>query len=685
MSEPGATADAVCVELRRELREGLAPLVAEALQRLDAELLQRASRAGSAVEERRLFEALRAVRRQREGIAREFALRVGGALLPVQPGVRRPSRAGPLSLYARDELEEKLAVEALASSVAARHQEVLHGLRLRLPSLLGVSVERDEDDPLGPLSIVDAYRESLLALDIDSDLRILGLQSLQPLLLGALGALYAKFLARLDAAGFCAPVPMPGATRGDVDPASGRDRDEEPIGDADLAMLHRLMQARRARSAPPPAAALRGQRPTRPLSRERLLESIRALMQSTTALPGERPLQALRRSLAAGGVAPDGDEAVAIDLVDALFERIDRDGDFAPAARALLRGFELPFLRAALVDPLVIEQPGHPAQQLIDEFGEVAVGWCPSADPGQRLRRQVSMIVERLVAGPAAQAGGFDEALATLREFVDAQRSLADQAELREIESSRSRESLRQAQGEAALALETRMRGLRPSGWMRELLGRHWFGYLVLVLLRHGPVSDDYREALQFVEQMLAGERDAANPFHAASFRARRRELESQLRRGLATLAYTDEEILRLCSELQAFILAGCRRADPGAETGGAMLPFEDQPRQEAIDPAVMRHVRGLRPGTWFELRAERDEPERGKLIWVSPQSGRWLLVNWAGRKVADLPPEDMAAYIERGIARTVSDARLVQRATAAVMAELQGASIARRDDAGSA
>ena len=55
--------------------------------------------------------------------------------------------------------------------------------------------------------------------------------------------------------------------------------------------------------------------------------------------------------------------------------------------------------------------------------------------------------------------------------------------------------------------------------------------------------------------------------------------------------------------------------------------------------------------------------------------------MNWAGRKVADLPPEDMAARIERGIARTVSDARLVQRATAAVMAELQGASISRKDE----
>lgn len=685
MSGPGAAADAVCVELRRDFREGLSPLVGEALDRLDALLMERASRAGSAVEERRLFEALRAVRRQREGVIRDFSLRLGGGLVPLQQGARRPSRAGPLSLYARDELEEKLAVEALASSVSARHHENLHGVRRRLETLLGAPIEREEDDPLGPLSIADAFRESLLALDIDSDLRVLGLRTLQPLLLAALGALYARLIDRLESAGFVAPIPMPGAARAQPAQDVAREALPAPLEAGDLAMLHRLMRARRAQSGPPPAAALRGQRPARPMPRERLLESIRACMQSATTLPGERPLQALRRSLAAGGVAPTGDEAVALELVDMLFERIDRDGDFAPAARALLRGFELPFLNAALVDPLVFEQPGHPAQQLIDEFGEVAVGWCPSADPGQRLRRQIGMILDRLTHGAPADSGGFDEALVALRDFVDTQQALAEQAELREIESTRSRESLRLAQTEAALSLDLHMRGFRPSPWLRELLGRHWLGYLVLILLRHGAVSEDYREALGFVDQMLVGERDAANPIHAASFRARRRELEAQLRRGLATLAYPDDEILRLCGELQTFILAGCRRTDAGEVSEAADLPFEDQPRHESLDPSVMRHVRGLRPGTWFELRADRDEPERGKLTWVSPQSGRWLLVNWAGRKVADLPPEEMATFIERGLARTLADPRLVERATASVMAELQAAHAQRRDESGGA
>lgn len=711
MLEPVAM-QALCVDIRRLLQQQLMPRLGRALDEFDSKLFALASTSRVASEEQRLLDALRELRRQRAAVEHGFVARLGQSLVHIPTAPAPRSAATPLSLYARDELEERLALSAIATSVAAHVRGDLRALNYRLAALVGASVFNDQSNPIGPLALVEGFRDALFALDIGSDLRLQAYRKVHMHVLEGLEDCYQRCNQRLVAAGVLVELPSEDvdSTPNVVDPSSplpliaapasndaanaaGVEQDprqqskpapfvqasrsypvsrDEPVGD--MAKLFRRMLTRRLSQGMPPAASLRGASEARELPRERLLDATAALLQDANVNPGElkRRLLDLAQQHSPARVSLSAADEGTVDLVDALFQRMSQDSSVPTPLGRALTALRVPFLNAALRDQSLMNDPTHPARQLIDEFGDSARGWCATADPGQRLLRQMQMLQGKLQRAGETEAAGFQDALNEFREFASAQRVQAEQAELRAIESTRSREALHRAQQDAQLTIESQLHNFSPSPWLRQLLSRHWSAYLVLVILRYGLVSDHYRQAISFADALLTGERDAVNPIHAASFRARRLELETQLRQGLATLAYSDQDIVRLCGELHTFILVGVsqfRASSVGIDALPARL--EDQPRPESHDPGAMQHLRGLRPGTWFELTPGAEDAERGRLSWISPLSGRWLLVNWAGRKLIDVPPERMAEDIGRGLARVISDASVLARAVDAVMSEL--------------
>jgi hypothetical protein len=698
----------LCAELRRTLQRDLAPALTRSLDDLDASLFALARAARAAQEEQRLLDGLRELRRQRAAVEHGFIARLGQMLGQGTAQDARRSPATPLSLFARDELEERLALAAIAKASSAQLHAALHALNRRVAVLLGVTGCDDQSNPLGPSVIAHGFRDAFLALDVGLDLRLLAYRKLQQHVMAALDESYARCNALLIAAGILPELPIESVLGGSEAPqadgerpaatlaavaetvvgapveehaAAARPPGSEPAPAAaaaasgDLAGLFRMMLQRRAAQILPPAASLRGLAEAREVPRERLLDATAQLLRDSHAEPGQlkRHLLELAQKQSPARVALSPEDEGTVDLVDTLFERMARDDQLPSPLSRVLKALRVPFLNAALRDQSLLDDPAHPARQLIDEFGDSARGWSATADPGQRLVRQMQSLQSMLRDRCGAEAAGFEEALSEFREFAAAHRMQVEQAELRAIESTRSREALHQAQVDARLTIESHISHFSPSPWLHELLVRHWGSYLVLVMLRYGVVSDHYRQAITFADALLTGERDSGNPIHAASFRARRLELESQLRQGLATLAYSDEDIVRLCGELHTFILVGASHARTvSSPIEDPPSTLEEQPRPESLHPGAMRHLRGLRPGTWFELGAPEQDPERGRLSWVSPLSGRWMLVNWAGRKLVDLPPERMAEDIARGLARVIGDANLLHRAVDSVMNELQ-------------
>ena len=149
--------------------------------------------------------------------------------------------------------------------------------------------------------------------------------------------------------------------------------------------------------------------------------------------------------------------------------------------------------------------------------------------------------------------------------------------------------------------------------WVRYLVTHPWMNCLVLLWLRQGPESQAYREALGFAESLVWCANAGSERIEQLRLRALLPVMEVQLRQGLATVAYQDNEILQLVNELQQYVRyrmgdlpapAFIETAPPAANAPGAMTAdpagIEEQPLPQNVNPDVVARVRALRPGTWF-------------------------------------------------------------------------------------
>jgi hypothetical protein len=62
------------------------------------------------------------------------------------------------------------------------------------------------------------------------------------------------------------------------------------------------------------------------------------------------------------------------------------------------------------------------------------------------------------------------------------------------------------------------------------------------------------------------------------------------------------------------------------------------------FDAAGLERMRKLEVGSWIQLATSADRIEPAKVSWISPISGRLLLVNRRGIRVLVASPEELAA-----------------------------------------
>lgn len=133
---------------------------------------------------------------------------------------------------------------------------------------------------------------------------------------------------------------------------------------------------------------------------QRLLELQRSAASAAAGEAAESPL-ALRDRIA--DVASPHDR-LTIDLVGLLFEFIRHDEQMAAPMRHQLVRLHLPFLRAALLQPTLLQDPGHAARRLLDRAGTLSAGIATATPMDSvmliEMHRIVSDILTRFDSDP---------------------------------------------------------------------------------------------------------------------------------------------------------------------------------------------------------------------------------------------------------------------------------------------
>ncbi len=352
------------------------------------------------------------------------------------------------------------------------------------------------------------------------------------------------------------------------------------------------------------------------------------------------------------------DDEDAIDLVAILFDTLAESNDLMPRGTKMFGKLVLPYVKVAMMDDSLFNRRSHPARRLLDALAESCDGNAGESAPHREMLERAESVVDQVVARFEEDQAIFELAAKELRDYLEQQRLRAEIAERRMAEALHGRERLHFARQDAHAELVSLVRGRPLSAASHQFLERTWQTSLLHVWLRYGADTTRYR-AMRHLGATLV-ELDAAGA-----------RLEGdKLARGFIGQLASMRECLALCGQVleaaeEAIARLGAGLANPDAERlPRAVKPAmvegasDDMPvpglrlvsaRETPEDPVLVARLRKLRAGQGLRIREEHGHESAARIAWVSPLTGRFLIVNRHGLRKLVVTAEELAVLVGRG------------------------------------
>ncbi|HWS25581.1 MAG TPA: DUF1631 domain-containing protein, partial [Xanthomonadales bacterium] len=580
----------------------LALLVGALFDSVDDALFDLAEKAENNIIQTRYFDGMREVRKKRQLVERLFQEQLTREFAHFGPAGPRPSEDLPvgattgLALIEDKDLEESLAVSAMVGKASNRLAQQIYALEQRLSVLVGGNKVDEYNNPLGPRALCQIFQSTLVELDVDLNVKLLILKLYDKHVMGGLDGLFEEINHLLVQSGVLpqlkhslairrATASMPGISAG-AGPGGGEVQaathefdshagahiySAAATAEAELQIelyntVRSLLSSRRA-IAPGTFSGT----PTQAFATNDLVNALSILQSQAMALSPQANFGPMVQMVPAIQIKEElvgqlhrlgsGDDRHrmadvdedTIDLVGMLFEFILQDRNLPAGMQALLARLQIPYLKCAILDKELFAQKEHPARQLLDELAHAGLSWSEESDKDGRFYEKVKSVVESLLKDFSDDVQIFERQLKDFREFVGSSRKRAEVAELRAAEAARGRERLQGARKTAAREILSRIEGKKLPEVIRHILTRPWANVLVLTILRQGEGSQPWKTSLRVADELVWAAQPKSSDADRARLRALIPELEKALRQGLAMVAYHDNDVRQLLTDLGSF------------------------------------------------------------------------------------------------------------------------------------
>ena len=656
-------------------RARLQPLLAESQARAEVELRREVADAPSAGASEALTNLV-VLRQEALRHERDWQQRLGQAFAG-WPRQVVASRLEGYALVSEGELHSQLIGQPAIEALERRFTDVLGVIEGRLWSLsAGLGGHGRPSNPFSPRIVVDAFLDTFNTGECDPALRQVLLRHYERLCGAHLGNAYAWINAEMAEAGHAMDGGSAGASLlsqpvhggGDAWPghdalqpraSSWRDRgaDQAP---ADAVRGNRIRA--RVRALRPPVDGLAARRDFS----DKEFVSVLSLVQGSETPP--RPLAVpgsigayLRDALLAGAEdlgmprefsAPSAAQDDAIDAIGGLFDGLRAGALLSPGAQARLARLAWPYLRLALEDPYLFDDPAHPATQLLSGLVQ-AWDANPAAlgDEGE-LHALADRIADAVANEYHGDAVAFVRAFDALQAAREPLLRRAAIGERRAWQAILGGERLQAARSEADALLADRLRARRVLPSVAAFLSDAWRQSLAHAWLREGPGSPRFAEAVAVGDDLLRIDADAAAA-NGAAVAEGLIAIAPQLRACHAACGLDESAANGMLARLVAEV------AHPDTErVHGEFTPLA---RAESASAAPRDANTHDLPEVGQVLLWKPDAtsaPTWLRLAWTSPLSGRHLLVTRQGARHGLLSSDEMADARASGrlVARPLAD-----------------------------
>ncbi|VVP32610.1 hypothetical protein PS858_04400 [Pseudomonas fluorescens] len=707
---PLARLPVILLQVRDRAGQQLRHALQELFDNADDTLFEMADRARDDVEQNIFFEAMRDLRLKRKNIERVFLEQFFEAFVGLTGNIQTvlPQAFDTPAQQSGDDLERRVAVEAMVNKVLSRDGFALDQLTARLSTLLSKTLVTAHN-PLGPAMLCEYFMQAGRNLGVEIKVKLIILKLFERYVLSDADQLYTEANQILIATGIL-PDLKPAPNRRAIDRAQASARADPveagnrchstPIDDSVqevFAALQELLFHVRGSVAP----TLETSAQALPISTRDLLRLLSHLQQYVPApavqddfdLRNQLEQLLTRVSVKSGksrvvGVA---DEDV-INLIAMLFECILDDRNLPDSLKALIARLQIPMLKVAVLDKSFFSRCSHPARRLLNEIAAAPLGWGECDDHERdSLYLRIEQVVQRLLNDFVDDPAIFSELLADFLAFTSDERRRSELLEQRTRDAEEGRAKTELARQRVELALNQALLGKVLPQRVVAFVQDAWSQVLLLTCLKHGDQSAEWHADVQTMEQLIWSVQRHDDVDASLRLLALVPGLLKSLREGLNRSAFDPFATGEFFSELEGLHVQLFERADQApTATNPADAPLMVEVREEIVlltgdegpfetasvhlpadDPGLLQ-VDQLHTGCWVEFQEDEENTLRCKLAAIIEATGKYIFVNRTGMKVLERSRTGLALDFRRGAVRTLDDTLLFDRALESVVGNLR-------------
>ncbi|MCU7937506.1 MAG: DUF1631 domain-containing protein [Candidatus Thiodiazotropha sp. (ex Dulcina madagascariensis)] len=743
----------IASECRNLIVKTLPKLMDGLFDNLDDALYEMANKSESNALQNVYFDSMRELRKLRAGIDRTFTQEVlraydryweTGEVTIAQPTLDQLSRDSEMALVDDEDLEDSLAVTNMVSKSEGRYTRELYAMSQRFAYVIGggrVDERIAQQSPLAPGVICNAFQMAMANIPVELPVKLVIYKLFDRHVMHYMGGFYDEINLLLGRAGVI-PKLTPKVRRNPVAPTLRGDGGESYLasdssyvtssssmpdsthvvasgGDVQAEIFTTLQQLLGVRRASTGSGMLtsslmlatpNGNVPM--VDTGELLGVLSAIQQSNVVMlpQGQRatrtmsPEEMRARLVSDLQIARDGQITRAlgdadndtIDVISMLFEFILDDYSLPDAMKALISRLQIPMLKVAIIDKTFFSKKVHPARRLLNTLAQAAVGWNDTGDrTNDTLYNKIESVVKRVLNEFHDDPGLFAELDEDFTNWWQQEQRGAQIAEKRTNQITRGKEQLKTAKQIVSDELNQRLRKQQvlPEAVM-SILEDGWKDVLLLIYLREGAESQDWKDALEIVDRLLWSVQPKSDYAERQQLLRGIPELLRNVRERLNSISFDQHKMAKLFKELQNCHISVLRGGDANlVHTAGTQpvshheIHFPDSQLagdsnsqlREMADEAIIeqdeftQQAKDLETGGWLEI-VDGGTKVRVKLSWKSKVTDTYIFVNRKGMKAMELTTSGLAKRLREGSAKKVevSSTPIMDRALDAMLGALK-------------
>ncbi len=313
------------------------------------------------------------------------------------------------------------------------------------------------------------------------------------------------------------------------------------------------------------------------------------------------------------GSLPRRDERT-LDLLSRVFETVLLDDSIPPRTRDLLQLLQVPVLKAALLDKNFFFEQDHPARRLVDLMSRV--GWEQRADADDPLFQTMRRSVERV---GEAQPEAFASAVAELEAGIAADESAQEAALAAPVASALKREKHEVAARQARDAVALRVQAGDVDEVVSGFLEQRWTTVLTFAWTIEDARPGAVDNATRAMDDLIWSVKPKATPEQRKALIARLPRLLQTLNKWLDAIKWQDAERLQFFARLAEYHAAIVRA--PIEMSPERQLELAAQAaQQDALRKVEMEHAAAEQAAARAAEVSAVDGLERG--MWLEFRTG---------------------------------------------------------------